>query len=200
MTATPEDLRATADARYAEIRNNPDLSQEAKRRAIAKFYLVTKAGVDKLKSDLDAATNGRQEALARQLYGIPAPADGSVAISYRDAQDRAGKAEDESAAIALVNRAMVAGDDLQVRALLEVGYSNAWSGVINAYTDRDPTKEAIAEELWDLTTVSGKPANNIFTGYLNYLTPQPPELSGLTDYVIQELAAGQAPTSQQFDA
>lgn len=197
MTTNPEeDLRATAEAAYAKARNNADLSADAKRRAIATAYLAAKTALDKLRTDLEAATDGRRDALAKQIYGIPA-ADATTSISYRDAQDRAdAKAEDESTAIALINRAMVAGDDLYVRALLEVAYSNQWAGVINAWTDRNPTKADNAQELWDLTTNSGQP--NTLRGYLTYYAPVPAELASLSEWKIQEIAAGQPSTSQQF--
>ncbi|GAA4047693.1 hypothetical protein GCM10023063_38830 [Arthrobacter methylotrophus] len=198
MTATPDDIRTTAEAAYDRARNNADLSGDARRRAIAQAYLAATTALEKLRTDLETATNGRADALAKQLYGVPAPGDASVSLSYRDAQDRAAaKAEDESTAIALINRAMIAGDDLMVRALLDVGYSNQWAGVINAYVERNPTKEAIAQELWDLGMSSGK-ASAVLGGFFTYYAAKPPELQSLSDYKIQEVASGQPSTSQQF--
>ncbi len=195
-TTSPEEtIRETAEASYARTRNNTDLSPDAKRRAIATAYLTAQDALDKLKAAAEAAATGRLETLAKQIYGIPSPADASTVLGYRDACDRSDKVEDESTAIATLNRAAVAGDDLMVRALLALAYTQHWAGPIDAWTERNPAKEANAQQLWDLTNA---PTTNSLIGYLAYHAAVPAELVAISDYKIREIAAGQPASSQLF--
>lgn len=195
MTDQIETLREAAETKYARIRNNQDLSGEAKRRLIAQAYIELTEELDKIKADDKSSTSGRRDTLARKLYGIPNAGDSSAMISYRDAQDRATKLEKASDAIDLMARAQTSGDDLLVRAILEQGYDNKWSEVINSYIAKNPTRENDAEELWDLVASAG---SNNFLIHLTHLAVTPPELTTMSDWKIAEIATGTAATTQVF--
>jgi hypothetical protein len=194
-TSPEETIRQTAETSYSRTRNNQDLSGDAKRRAIATAYLTAQDALDQRQAAAESATTGRLEKLAKQIYGIPSPADASTILGYRDACDRASKFEDESTVIAALNSAAVAGDDLMVRALLALAYAQQWTGPIDAWTARNPGASENAQELWDLTTA---PTTNSFIRYLEYHAAVPAELVGLDGYKIREIAAGQPATSQLF--
>jgi hypothetical protein len=190
-----DDLRDQAQTEYDKIRNITDLTPEARLRAIAKAYLNVRGQLSDLGNATQRAVVGNQEALERKLFGIPDANNPSAMISYRDAQDRAARLDLESDAIAMLTRASVSGDDLLVRALLEAGYTNAWTNLINTYTAAHPAMEAAAEQLWDIITRKQAPA--IVTNF-TYYAPTPPELAGFSDFKIQEIADNAPVSSQAF--
>jgi hypothetical protein len=191
MNEQAETLRETAEADYARVRNQTELTPAARLKAIAQIYVALDAAIDALASTLWTTKNARRDTLSRQLFGIPAGADGAAVSSYRDAQDRARKLDYESDAIAAYNQAAQIGDDTMTRAILAEAYGQRWSNLINTYTANNPTKEANADELWDLTMSIDSPVSLLNSA--DFFVPKPPELSGArSDYQIRELATSTA--------
>jgi hypothetical protein len=195
MSDQIEAIREAVEARYADVRNNRDLNGDAKRRQIATAYVDAKAKLDKLAADSTASATDHRTTLSRKLFGIPNQADASAMISYRDAQDRAATIDKVADAIALMNRASMSGDDLLVRAVLEQAYDSQWPTVVDTYIALNPANADAASELWDITTRRGPSA---IVNFFEFFTPVPPELAGMSDWKIQEVAAGQAATQQLF--
>ena len=196
MSDATDALHDTAQTTMDRIRSNPNTSPDAKRSAIAKAYITLADGLEALKARQDTDANSRRDALSRKLFGLPSGADPATMASFRSAQDRANSFNDESTAIAQLNSAAVVGDDLLVRAILQMAYTDQLADVVNAYTARYPQNEAAAEELWDLTT-SLNTAPSFLSG-ADYYVPVPPELTGMSPWKIREIASGVTPTIELF--
>jgi hypothetical protein len=186
----------TADQTYGQIRNNTNLSADAKRTAIASAYLKAVDAVGVLKSASEAATVGRIQTLSRQLFGLPTTASSADMANLRDATERVNRFDQTSEALASLNQANLIGDTAMVRAVLGAAYANQWSEVIDAYLALHPTDQAAAQELWDLNLTAS--THNNFSDFIQWIVPTPPEVAGLTDYKVRELATGATPTIQVF--
>jgi phage tail protein X len=196
MTTTEQTiatLRENTTKYMDSARTNRDLSDYAKHRAIARGYLDLKAGLASIEAERNKTTNERQAQLARKLYGLPANADASAMISYRDALDRASQIDPKhpSEATALLQRARTVGDDLLVRAVIATAYEREWSEVINAHLEHNPGLEAEGQELWDLNSTTF----NVFQDAMDYQASKPRELGLYTDYQLQEMAADETPVA-----
>lgn len=186
----------TADKSYSQIRNNLNLSPEAKRTAIASAYLKAVDAVDVLKAASEAAAVGRIQTLSRQLFGLPTTAGSADMTNLRDATERVAKFDQISEALAALNQAILIGDTAMVRAILGAAYANQWSDIIDAYLALYPADQAAAQELWDLNLATA--TRNNFGDFIQWIVPTPPELAGLADYKVRELATGATPSIQVF--
>lgn len=176
----------TASRRYAETRNDPDISDEKRQRRLARVWVEHRDALATLSGDNQRTGDNRKDSLARRLYGLPANGD---SLSYRDALDRAHQidAGDTRAALRLLEQARVTGDDLLSRAILAVAYTNRWNDVVNAYTDANPTAYKDAEELWDLHHNNARTLLTTFA----LIAPKPRELNQYGDQHIENLAANE---------
>jgi hypothetical protein len=141
-----------------EIRQDPDLSEAGKRRAIQGAYEAAKAAVDKLRGGDAEAINRRQAQLERVLFSVADQRDQvAAAVSYRDAQDRVAALRLEDA-VSLMQRALKTGDELLARALFQRAWehpSEVWSQLVDAYLEAYPQRRKAATELADLLAARG---------------------------------------------
>jgi hypothetical protein len=179
-------IRSEASDKYQAVRNNPRISDIETRDQIARAWVES---IDKLRA-LEAAhgdtTAGEKQNLERKLYGLTNDTDPSLAISYRDALDRASNTpdNDERPAIALLNRALTSNDTTLARAILAVAFERMHVDVINAYSNAVPTATEDIEKLWAKLTNRELP---LFT----FVSPiSPPELGNQHEIVIRTWADG----------
>lgn len=74
--------------------------------------------------------------LERRLFGLPAGADASDAISYRDAADRVATITDRAQLDELMGRASTTGDVMLLRAGLAHAYRQRWRDLVATYGGR----------------------------------------------------------------
>lgn len=150
--STIAENRAKAEREIEKIRANPDLSAEAKRRKIQEVY---ERSVAEHRELVEEERRAEAEAIAsaeRKVLGIPYPERSSaseramIALSYRDALDRAERAasdrEDLGALLDLLERAEVSGDSLLARAVYHTATRRGVRQVADAYLASRPTEQA----------------------------------------------------------
>lgn len=90
--------------------------------------------------------------LEKSLFGL-GPVDSTYTdkiMSYRDAQDRAGRLDRAADADELLASAMRSDDKILARAVLAKALANEWRNVINKYVEQHPRS---AEDLEDLAAL-----------------------------------------------
>lgn len=176
---------------FDSIRNDKTRTEGWKREQLAVRYLELKRDVDAALAahERDAAT--RRRAAERKVFGIESiPGDrASLAISRRDAGDRAAKLTTAADALALLARAERSGDEPLARAIAEHAMDSGWVDVANAFLDTRPHLDADYSDLWNQTsrTVTGE-VEEAFT----YGTLKPRELDSVNEYQLPVLAEGSA--------
>src|SRR5687767_2191311 len=109
------------------FRSNKELTAEAKRRGLAQSWVTTAEAIRALKDEYLGEAARQKKALEEKLVRppkLPFGATPSEAIardaSFRDALDRAEKAETPDALLAVLRRGELYGDPIQVRAAVAV--------------------------------------------------------------------------------
>lgn len=141
--------------RVTAIRQDPTLSPLGKRRTLEQAYNETQPEVDRLKQQLGKTEHQSRQALERRLFGLPAGASSSDAISYRDAVDRVSSIRDPQVLGELMERAASTGDDMLLRAAFGHAYqqtrnplvSDQWDGLVGEYAEQNPGARLDLEEL-----------------------------------------------------
>ena len=131
--------------------------------------------------------------LQRQVYGVEdlvaraAVGDRvTVAISYRDAQDRAEKIQNESEALALLATAERSGDELLARAVGGWAIDRGYQQVADTFLATRPGQARALAELQQTQT----PLN--VADMWEFVLPKPAEIAALSDASIATLAAAAA--------
>lgn len=141
------------------IREDLNLSPRGRYQALKTLYDATAAAVTELRSQLDTNTNGDRRTLERRLFGLPANASASDAISYRDAVDRVERITKPDELGELMERATASGDTMLVRAGFARAWrlcgpfgSDGWDGLVQEYVDQNPDTRTDAEALATLSS------------------------------------------------
>lgn len=199
-------LRSAAEARYDTIRNSAGLTPEATQSLLAQVYLRLVADMQALESRSNVAAVQDAAAIKRRLFGIDDlvgranPADAAtMAVSFRDAQDRAQQIQNEAQAQELLDRANETGDELLARAvgnycLSDGGFGPTYAGVGDAYLADRPDKAAAYAELQD-----ARQPLDVATMW-EFVVPQPLELNGLNSSQITLLASNAEQIRSSFAA
>jgi hypothetical protein len=190
-------LSAEAQARYAAIRNNPDLTPQAKTKQIAKVFAATSGQLQQMAADDAAKREASTAAAKRRLFGnddmtagmTPAEAV-AVAMSARDAAQRVAAATTPAEVQALFDTASQSGDEILARAagnraLADAGKatfgSDGLTSVAEAYLAARPAK---AQALAD---IGGPPGLDLHRSS-EFFHPAPPEVARLLPGQIAALA------------
>lgn len=201
------DLRTTEQGRKAEtiqaglrqqidyIRNDRKLTPEGKRQQVAAVYLQAKRQLEFLKADEANKRSNQITDLRRTLFGAAGTSDAQTAISYRDAQERVGALgiEDEDRAAKLLDQAILSGDDVLVKAVIQRALDVQWVNVANKYIETHPYYGAKLEELWNLDSESSEGIDAIgFMNSLAFHVEKPSELNNAhMDSQIEAVANGE---------
>ncbi|GGR78544.1 hypothetical protein GCM10010169_23400 [Micromonospora fulviviridis] len=179
-----DELIRTADryrTQVAAIRNDDTLSPKGKRQQLEQLYNDTAPRAAELRRQMDRGQYQSRTALERQLFGLPAGASSSDAISYRDALDRVAAIKDPHQLGELMERAHTSGDDMLLRAGFAHAYqqtrnplaSDLWGGLVAEYVENNPAAGQALAEL-DGHSVSRAQA---LTDAVNMSISKPPELN-----------------------
>lgn len=185
-----ETTRQQYQRRVEEIRNDRRFTPEAKQQAIAKLYRDTNHQLGQLRDERDATLNSRRTALEAEMFGLPKYASTSDTLSYRDALDRASRAEDGKALAALYDTAAISNDTILAKAILAKAYGDGEVDVINRYLEDHTTLETKAQELWDIRygdEAAGQTLQNTLNDFA-FQADKPTEIRALSDSLIEQVA------------
>lgn len=185
-----ETTRQQYQRRVEGIRNDRRFTPEAKQQAIAKLYRDTNHQLGQLRDERDATLNSRRSALEAEMFGLPKYASTSDTLSYRDALDRASRAEDGAALAALYDTAAISNDTILAKAILAKAYGDGEVDVINRYLEDHSTLETKAQELWDIRygdEAAGQTLQNTLNDFA-FQADKPTEIRALSDSLIEQVA------------
>lgn len=178
--------QAEYDRKAKRIREDGDLSREAKRRMLGEAYAVARDEHTRLVADHREQSQKNIAQAQKSVMGIKYPkmmleADQEIArMSYRDAYDRAERAalklrKEPTAMKDLLERADLSGDDLLAQAVHHVAARKGLRDVNEAYLRNRPTEAATYQKLVDANQEANSAAGQMY----GWIKPaKPPELLG----------------------
>lgn len=179
-------LKKQYNARLEALRTRKDLSDEGRRRQIAKLKVDTQNEMRKLAQQNNDAIAQRKQRLLDRVFGNPSPLPSQV-IAQRDAMDRAAKITTAEEAASALKLARFTGDHGLAKAVAMRAYdftsgpstiSGEWAGVINAWAkDEAPPVDDALTELSALQQENSSHQSRLVRG-MQFTVPDPPELTG----------------------
>jgi hypothetical protein len=166
---TAEQIRQQYATQVAQVNENRDLSEGGRKRRLAEIYVATKTKLDELATAEVQNLHSRKTSLERELFGARGVARGldagALAISARDASDRAAQLQSPAEAAELLARAEADGDELLARAVarrciqgseaaMTSSAAGEWDQVTRVYLDSRPNLEPVVEELAEIETLT----------------------------------------------
>lgn len=185
-------VRDDLDTKINRVRANKDLTPEAKRIQIARHYSDAKTAIDAMAASKPNETAAQVAAAKRAAFGIDdlvsgaSPAErATMAMSYRDAQQRAAQITNPAEALHLMGIAEQSGDELLVRAIGNASLQGfGMSEVADHYLAQRPAQAEALQRVHDLQ----RPPS--LATMLEHVVPKPAEVSNLDDGQIAQIAAG----------
>lgn len=126
-------LRADLQAEIDTICANTHYSRDGKVQLIAAAILAARSKAVELRDEFVTTSGDTRRKLARKLFGLPADADATTVLVYRDAEDRAAKITDPDQFGPLMARALDQGDTLMARAIAARADTKGLTDVAAAY-------------------------------------------------------------------
>jgi hypothetical protein len=186
----------TSGISYDGIINNPELSDDGKRRALATKYMSVMNTLAR-RLDATAQTFGRQDAAdTAAVLGIAnLPGDvASLSISRRDASDRVSDQNDTVSLQRLLEQVTRTGDEVLARAVAEQALTLGDADTLNAFTADRPQLADAVERLWNAQQRKTSQLDLKVQWWLGSLKPA--LLSNLQNFEIESAAAGKASVGQ----
>lgn len=182
-----ESIRGKYARQIEGIRTEAGRTDEWRRQQLARIYRTIRdeaqAVVDASKADAERQRR-INEGKVFGLVGI-AGEPASLAISRRDAGDRAANLETESEALALLARAERSGDEPLARAIVERATDAGWVNVANAFLGQRPHLDDAVNALWQ------QKANSVQDDFMLAMSLgslKPRELGTMSDVQIDRVA------------
>lgn len=183
MTTPTIKNRQDFDRKLAQIRSNPDLNDQAKRRMLQEAY---DEAARKHRELIEKDQSGTSEKLARLekgVFGMSYPVDVVTGVdkerirqSYRDASFRVSGMKPEELE-RILERAERTGDKQLSRAVYHVATERGVRGVADAYL-KDRTQERSRWEEYTAARVEAESVEGLLFGANAYHPDRPPELDG----------------------
>jgi len=192
--AAADALRESHEAAAGRIRARPELSDRGRQMLLARNYLDAKSQMSDLEQTAHADDTVQRAQTERSVFGTSGlPGDAAtLAVSYRDAQDRAAVLTSPADAAALLARATRSNDEPLARAVAAHSHDQAstalggldsgWTDVVDTYTASRP--EA-ARSVNTLRSLAG--ATTVRDMFAHVLAA-PSELSRVPASQLQDLA------------
>ncbi len=143
MSNLNEKLRVNRERyqrKLAEIKQDTDLTAEAKARRIEPVYKEAKAVDAKLRGERMAALRQQVRTAEKEAFAAPAMRDADPAaaqMNYRHALDGVGEITDARILSSRLERAVITGDKALARATAWRANELQHDGVVRAYLDSD---------------------------------------------------------------
>jgi len=186
-----ERIRVRHQWKVEQVRADASRTEDWRREELARIYLQIKSDLDRTLQSADDKATARTRTLESKVFGVSTLAGdpGSLAISRRDAADRAEQLRTQSAALELFRKADRYGDEPLTRAVVQKAVDNGWDDVVDAFAESRPDLADPLGELWQSAGGRGRKAQFGLSMHVNSLKPQ--ELSGMNDFAIADLAGRQ---------
>lgn len=126
-------LRADLQAEVDTVCSNTRYSTDGKVQLIAAAIVAARSKAVELRDEFVTTSGDTRRKLARKLFGLPAGADATTVLVYRDAEDRAAKITDPDQFGPLMARALDQGDTLMARAIAARADTQGITDVAAAY-------------------------------------------------------------------
>lgn len=183
MTTPTIKNRQDFDRKLAQIRSNPDLNDQAKRRMLQEAY---DEAARKHRELIEKDQSGTSEKLARLekgVFGLSYPTDVISGVdkerirqSYRDASFRISGMKPEELE-RILERAERTGDRQLAKAVYHEATERGVRGVADAYL-KDRTQERSRWEEYTAARVEAESVEGLLFGANAYHPDRPPELDG----------------------
>lgn len=180
-------LRAAFAAKTAEIKGRRDLNDEGRALQLGRAYVRNRDEMTKLKRGRIESRDRRRAELQQRLFGNPRTWDSASTISYRDALDRADRLKSPDESSALLERAIMSGDEIlgravAMKALGRIGPAgtgnHGWAQVVDRWVETQPTGTVeYVQELFDIMDESTSAQARLALN-MEYTLPRPAELNG----------------------
>jgi hypothetical protein len=183
-------VRDAFAATLTTIRNDTELSDEGKRRRIARAWLDTSDKLRRLRDDHTSADEQRRAALEKRVFGTGG--DPGAAVAYRDAVGRAEAVTSEKEATRLLERANRIGDTQLARAVALIASERSY---LNVWVDyRDSLGATDARAFTELTELNRRANDRTekFADDMVFSIRKPQELSLISDQQLTILATSTA--------
>ncbi len=161
--AAADALRESHEAAAGRIRGRPELSDRGRAMLLARNYLACKSQMADLEQTAHSDDTVLRSQTERSVFGTSGlPGDAAtIAVSYRDAQDRAATLTSPTDAAALLARAERSNDEPLARAVAAHSHDQAntalggldsgWTDVVDSYTASRPEASRSVNTLRSLT-------------------------------------------------
>ncbi|GFG71842.1 hypothetical protein [Mycolicibacter senuensis] len=138
-------IRADLQAQVDTIAGNANFSREGQIHEIAKAIVEHRQKAVDLRDEFVTTSDTARRGLAKKLFGLPADADPTTTLVFRDAQDRAAKITDPDELGRLFTQASNLGDDMMARALASRAYSQGQPDLAATYAADTGQADVLAE-------------------------------------------------------
>jgi len=181
-----DQLRKQYNARLEALRNRRDLSEDGRRRQMAKLKVETSDAMRKLTKQNNEATEQRRRRLLAHVFGNTAVLPSQV-VAQRDALDRAAKINTAKEAADALELARFTGDHQLARAIAMRSFDRAmgpreisgeWAAVINKWAENEPP--SVDEALTELSEIQGEQLSHTarMAQAMRFSVSEPAELRG----------------------
>lgn len=202
MTEDERVIRAS-EARMAyqdavkRIRDDRDLSPQGRSRAIAREWVRAERDISEARESWVADQQRRRASYEekvlrpRKPMGLSASEKIAIDASFRDALDRAERAESAETRLKMLRQARHTGDDLQERAVVVVALDRKELEVLRAHVDAHPEEKDAVEALIGETTTEGREQK--MAAQIAFGKPALPRDAGaFTEFGVRQVAADQS--------
>lgn len=186
--ATIRSRKAEYQQRVVAIRRDPRTSAERKQALLAREYVTLRTYLDRERASGQREAQARAVNVQQRLFGSVNAIDPATAISFRDAAERADTTKET--ALALVQRALITGDQILARGALSAAFAHGWVDVVRAYADAYPKDAPLIDEAREVLFPDASEAGERrLAERLLYSTgSKPEELERFGDDDLQKLA------------
>jgi hypothetical protein len=153
-------LKAAHTSARQAIKDDPMISDLAKREKLADLGTQTRTKLDGIKAEQQSYITGLRDKIEREFRGNQ-PTDAASVVSRRDAADRARKLTDRQEAMEVLNDAIANGDADLAHAIGNRARNTAMSDVAEAYQAAFPTTAESAEALASIEANTSGAAFNV---------------------------------------
>lgn len=199
---SPDSIRAEYDRKLARIRDRRDLTDQAKRVAIARAFTDAQQKMEQLQQADTQRVASERTRLERRLFGNSGSIGGSDALNARQAREMAAQLTDPQQAQDAYQRAKRDGDTTYQKAIAAHAaelasiplLGLAWQPIVQQYTQDAPGGAETYRQLADMHEPG---MGTDFT----YVLPTPSEMGRLSAGQVMALADtdldvhGDAPTA-----
>lgn len=204
-----EDDRATraSEARsayqyaVAQIRQDPNLSPEGRSRAIAREWVRAEKEISEAREEwiaqqdrIKASFEDRVLRPPKLTYGATPSEKIMRDTSFRDAIDRADRAESKEERLKMLRRARQSGDALMERAVVVVALDRQELAVLQDHVAAHPDEKDAVEGLVALTTTEAREQK--IASQITFSKPAlPRDAGGFTEGAVRRMAADERVTA-----